>query len=295
MTLGHVGSGTVYLSGEAGTVTTFYQYMPSGGLTIGGDALEKSSNLGLVDAGFAGAFFTELLLEPVLGALPGGSELTILDAVATTECSGRDVPLILGLSHNLSEARYFKTFLQRNNFKFPDRFNISFRDSGDSWRSNFHFVGLGEEQPGQESWTFVFEMSCTDEIAGDDLGQFVWKLCVFVRRKNLTTNQDFDMRLMFVIPADAAFSQKGRVQSGTPITVLDVTYVANTQTKFVVTTGGIVSQPTIFHDGINMFSSKFWLENPELIISLSELTPLSKTPIFDVSPIFPRIPLLTPP
>jgi hypothetical protein len=289
----------VQIAGEARTITAIYKYEPDGGIIMGGEADAKSSNLDLVptddfaDQNLIGVFDDELFLEPqFLGT--GGEELTIDDGTATTQCGCDPLALTLILSHNLANANYLGSFLIRNGLTLPREFNISFRDNGDSWRENFHFRGLSNDGVTQEQWKLLFEWSCTNIIGGEDLGQFRWKFCLQAQRKNLTTGEDSTTRLIYSIPSDAACtSQSIVVSSGAPAG-LNVTFNADTQTGVVVTSTDVVSDPTIFFDGIGLFASPFWFENPNLVITLSTIEAPAEIERLDIQPIFPDQPLLLP-
>ncbi|MHA1948742.1 MAG: hypothetical protein ACW99G_03250 [Candidatus Thorarchaeota archaeon] len=296
---GNSASGAgIIMAGEARTITAIYKYEPDGGIIMGGEADTATSHLGLIpqegdaDQNFFGVFDEELLLEPqFLGT--EGDELTIDDGTATTNCGCDPLSLTLILSHNLENANYLGSFLSRNGFVLPREFDISFRDNGDSWRENFHYRGLSDDGISLERWNLLFEWQCTNIIGGENLGQFRWKFCLQVQRKHLGTGEDSTTRLIYSIPSAAACSSTA-VVSNTALD-LNVTFNADTQTGVVITSTDVVSDPTIFFDGIGLFASPFWFENPNLVITLSTIEAPAEVERFDIQPIFPDQPLLLSP
>ena len=224
------------------------------------------------------------LLEPIFPDFVSGDDLSITDGTADIECGCTPLPLILKMKHNLNDASIFEDFLFRNNFTFPEEIDLKFIADGNTWRANFHFAGQGDLGC-QERWNLIFDWCCTspDDSILIDAG-LIWKFCILIQRTCVDTSEDFDTRLLYTFDIDS-------ICPSSPDLLVEL--LIDTQMDGVITTNteSIISD-SIFFDDIGLFKNKFWIKNPDLKITISEVDIEPSDPQFDIKPIFNEDPLI---
>lgn len=198
------------------------------------------------------------------------------------------MPQVLELTHNLDMGAVFKEFCNRNSIDVPTVLPIHYSNRTDSWQGSLHYTGIADyNQPQTESWRFAFEWGCVNSLGSQDFGGNVWKFSMSVLRKNLTTGQDFDTRLLIAFPPN-------EICSDTTSIGFDFSFQVDTQKIYVRTDLDIVVDLRILYDNIGMFRSAFWKSKPLLRFTVSENPLVSNYESIDIKPIFPEETLLLP-
>ena len=130
----------------------------------------------------------------------------------------------------------------------------------------------------------LFQWSCTNEINGQELVDDVWQFAAQIRKKNLTTGQDFQTRLIFAVEKDKACRLNN----------LAIAFSVDTDSGVVITDSGDVLDYTVLYDEIGLFRGPQWSKNPYLEITISEAGAEGPWPKMDITPLFPEQPLPTP-
>ncbi len=275
----YIGSGSITLGGTASD----WRYIGSGSITLGGTASLGGTWLGEYTASAGATAFIESLEVNYFEGSDFEETLGGLSATVATKCSRcTSIPVVLDMSHNLGDAAIFKEFLLRNGYVLPDILKMRYNRRNDAWQSNIHFRGSSNNASGQnESWSILAEWACTDELASQELGNFIWKFSIYVKRKNLTTGMDFDTRVLLAFPAKEICDEAARVG-------LDFSFAFDTATRYVTAENNIVVDVRLLYDNIGLFRSDLWLANPELLINIAEGGGAPDVLRQDIKPIFPK-------
>jgi hypothetical protein len=277
----YTSSGQVEIYGEAfapqlrfthnsvGGVTTFgtskvrmpnWSYTSDGTLTISGSSGQRAGNISIPNlvANFSMTVFqttTSFVNDVHIGDAVGLSE-------SVTRCGCFELPLMIDISQNMSKNNIFSKFLVRNGLTISRILKLRYNEPNDSWQCNLHYKGVSGNVNSYETWDLAFELQCTTFIGGIDLGTNVWKLAIQVVRKNLSTHEDFDTRIIVAILPDAI--------CGSIINQLDFVVRYDTQSKFAtVEPNSTIYQSTII-DNIGMFKNPAWIDEPELNLRISQ-------------------------
>lgn len=278
----YVADGQLTLSGDFFSPEVKYSYVASGGMTLGGPARVRCSNYKWVSDGNAifvlggadqkasdfGTPITQMEFSMVVLQTTATflSDVDKQDAETLTgtvaKCGCVDIPLSVNLTHNLARDNNLAKFLVRNNFTIARTLPLKYNIPNDSWQANLHYRGLSSDTTGRESWDLIFELQCTDVMGGIGIGRSIWKLAIQIFRKNLTTLEDFESRILVGILPEAICGLSGNQ--------LDFDVVYDTQLGFaLVDPNATVYQNTIF-DNIGLFKNRAWIEDPALLLSISQ-------------------------
>lgn len=194
----------------------------------------------------------------------GVADSTIDPLVETIpSCGCLAVPLTVILRHNLDHQNVFSQFLARNSYTLSSDLELFYNSPNDSWQNNAHYTGYAADVNAQEKWDLVFDLQCTDNLGGVNIGRKIWKVGVSIFRKNLNTGEDYDTRIILAVMPEAICD--------TNANELDFQMIYNTQMEFGTVTpeNAIIYQATLY-DNIGMFKNQYWTINPNLIISVSQ-------------------------
>lgn len=166
---------------------------------------------------------------------------------------------------------------------FPTTMTMHYVDRTGAWESSVHLTGVGDDNDGTlEYWRVVIDWSCTNIIAGQNLGSFFWKLGMSALRKKLGTGETYNTRLMLVFPP-------GTICTSNPTTGFDFKVTLDTQSLQVATNApGVVAQQIVLYDNIGMFTTQTWVNSPDLGFELSQNPVVSGFISQDISSIFPK-------
>ena len=279
----HAVSGGVALGGIAFTPEGVFGYTASGGVSMSGSADRKRNAWSFVSdannaifvqgsAGYAPADYGTLTTSM-------GHSMVILqtnakfaddvdaqDAESLTslvsQCGCLQLPLTVEFGHNFARDNIFSQFLIRNNFTISKKLFLRYNVTNDSWQTNLHYKGLSADANTEEKWDIVFDLQCTDNLGGINIGRRIWKLAMGAQRKNLTTQEDFDTRVILgILPEPLCDVNANELDFEVNYnTLLDVADVNPEATIY---------QSSIF-DNIGLFRNRGWTESPDLIFSVSQ-------------------------
>lgn len=273
-----ISSGQLIITGDSLVTSPSYFYISVGNLTLGGAGVTNnydgnSSILGSFEIVELDVQFAEDE-ETGLDDFAGGT--------VRTPCGCAAISKMLEIGHNLNRANILNNFLFRNNYTLDSELTLVHTNFGDIWRKNIHYIGSNGSS--QERWNLIFEWGCTSEFGGVDLGVNVWKFSFFANRRDLTTGDDFDTRILLAFPFNSVCL---------PTEVLRFAFTINTQLEEVtISPSSFYVDSFIFQDGIGLFKGKDWMKNPNLIFNISEITPAVSTLRYDIESIIPQEPLL---
>jgi len=197
----------------------------------------------------------------------------------STNCGCTALPPSLRLNHNLALNNDFENFLTQNNITFPSELILSYRERDRAWYSQLHYTGQDSFAVGDVTWKLSYEWVCVNEVGGETLANYHWKYNMLITRKDLTTNKTARTRLMTTIPINT-------VNSPCADNSLQTRLLLDTQTGEVFLTDSFAEE-TIFTDRIGLFQTDYWVENPTLIIDISENPLEGPSPTYNIEPYFP--------
>ena len=244
------------------------------------------------------AFYTQYSDLQAVFQDDDGEDLEESTAVVREACECELVPVVVQARHNLEDTNKLSQFLTRNGLQISSVMNLIYNAGNESWQVNQHYSGVGEDGNSTETWTILIEWACVTDVGGVDVGEVrrsgttelgveVWKFSVYIKRKNITTGEDFDTRiLMAFIPEEVC----------PPGLNLVFSFMLNTETHAIIettTASNINGQLNVCFDNIGLFKSPEWLLDPYLKIEISQQGVGSATPRLDISQIIPKDVLLT--
>ena len=258
---GYTGSGSVSVSGVAGRKVDNWTFESDGNaIFVLGSASHSPADFGTLKTSIG--FSMEILQTNA----NFGEDVDNQDAESLTgvieQCGCLQIPLIVELAHNFVRDNVFAKFLVRNNFTVPSKMSMRYNSTNDSWQSNLHYRGLSADANTEEKWDVVFELQCTNSMGGINIGRRIWKLSMSVLRKILTTQEDFDTRVIVGILPEAICEVNANE--------IDFRVDYNTALNFAsVNPEATVYQNSIF-DNIGLFRNRSWTENPDLVFLVSQ-------------------------
>ncbi len=273
------GTGGFTLGGSAVVASPNYSYVGTGGLVLGGSAVaEFSTDLGEFEVK-AVATVAISDIGVTFGTVDGVT-LEPTDDLVIVDCDCTPLPVVLQLTHEINRKNEFANFLVRNSFTLNKILPLRYNKICKSWQYNSQFIGIGRDGVTQERWRLVFEWACTDNLGSYDLGNaVVWKFSMYMENKNLTSNLDFDTRILVAFPSQGVCIGELKLNWGFNI---------NTSSLDITTTNSSVFVDyKILQDGIGLFKSQSWIDDPILGLGISQLTNSGLTNTFDIRPIFP--------
>lgn len=278
----HVASGVISVSGNALTPELKLDYTSSGTISISGSAISKTSHWSwssdgnaifiLGSAGQKASSIGTPIQKLTFGMFIVQTSAAFLDdvhigdAVGASEtiskCGCLTMPMVIDLSHNLARGNIFSQFLARNNLTLANTLRLYYNEPNDSWQANHHFKGWAADANTQETWDLTCELQCTQVMGGVTVGSSVWKLAIQLFRKNLTTFDDFDTRIIVgVIPDQIC----GDVDNQ-----LDFEVQFDTQLNLAIIEPDATIYQSVIFDNIGLFRNRSWVENPNLNLRVSQ-------------------------
>jgi len=272
--LSYAGTGGIAIGGSAAIPD---HVIGTGGMTMGGSAVITSTWKGLYVADGGMEMVCENL-EPVFGE--GVSVALSSSNNMISQCGATSIPQTLELAQNFNDSDTLTHFMGRNGFNLPSVFEISYHRLTESWRGNYHFVGAASDETSNERWDFLIDFGCTAEVFGTSNAP-LWKFGFYIQRKNETSGQDFDTRIVVLFdpePLASRFNSDG----------VDLDIRINPFTKRVtVASANATVESFAFFDGIGLFKNKIWKTQP-FSFRLKDRASFRKIPRYDILPIFPK-------
>jgi hypothetical protein len=255
----YVATGGLTLDGNPRIRSSAFKWVSDGNaIFIGGGADINYSDFGtlMVDIG-ATAF-----VEDVLLTFPEDDSTDTLEQLTTTitRCNCNGMPLLVPFSHNMFTSNKLTQFLNRNGLSVARVINLSYNEPNDSWQANLHFKGRSAQSNSLESWDIVFDLQCTSNVDGDEIGQNVWRFGVHYLQKNLSTLEDYDTRLLVAFIPDR-ICLNGDFNASITI---------DTSQNLVSVTPTSVVYQQLLYDNIGLFKNDYWTLNPDIQIQISQ-------------------------
>ena len=291
----YTADGGLTLTGDFFSPEVQFKYTATGGLTLGSTTRVRCSSFRFVSDGNAvfilgsadqkasdiGDQFTqmEFSMEVLQTTATFLSDVDKQDAEALTgsvnKCGCLSIPLTVNLTHNIARDNLLAQFLVRNNYTIGKSLQMKYNVPNDSWQANLHYRGLSSDTNNRESWDLIFELQCTDVMGGIGIGRSIWKLAIQIFRKNLTTHEDFETRILVGVLPEGICGLQGNQ--------LDFEVSYDTQLGFaLVDPNAVVYQNTIF-DNIGLFKNRAWIDDSALLLKLSQSsdTPTRRVDVTD--------------
>jgi hypothetical protein len=256
----YMPSGQVNVSGDPEIISSALSFTSDGSeILISGSADAKSNFFGNIPANIG--FDMGIRNLSVFFSQDVDSQNLVEAASFVSRCGCDNIPTEINFGHNIAQNNVLSQFLIRNRFTITSPIKLRYNNINNMWQANLNYKGFSPDANSQERWDFVFEVQCTDTIGGITLGQNVWKVGIHVLRKNLTTLQDFDTRILVGLLPDAS------CVSGDLI----FTIVYDTQIDFVAISPNATIYLNSIWDNIGLFRNSHWINSPNLILEITEL------------------------
>jgi len=275
----YISATILSVAGSAG-VDDRYRQTSTGGVDLAGSGLAKSSNYSwtsssdpifvlsqgatytVSDLGMFKAYvgFTSIVQD--LTIVYAEDVVTVVAPVVDTisECGCGDMKLSMPFTLNLNSNNKLSQFIARNNFAFSNTLEMHYNRVNDAWIKNLKYSGFNAAVPLKETWSLLFQLYCTDNVAGESIDGRIWKFHMQVIQQGATTPfADYDTLLVL------GFKPGTTCNSGFKIGIN-----VNTQTRSVVFSPTTTLYEFKLQDNIGLFKNPFWIKNPLLSFELSQ-------------------------
>jgi len=254
-----VGLGGITMGGVALRSTNHWNHRPDGNVAfVLGGSDYTSSDLGklMQDLEF------NMTVDQILVQFDLYKDLQ--DAKVLTNrldrCGCGDIPLALNLEHAIARDNNLAQFLRRNSLKISDRLRMQYNLPNDSWQTNLHYKGLSADSNSEETWNIMFDVQCTQNLGSIFIGRQIWKLSMEVVRKNLTTGDNFNTRVIVGVIPDRICSANELKFKTTIDTQTELTEIKPTASIY----------QSLLYDDVGLFKTNSWRVNPNLIFTVSQ-------------------------
>jgi len=274
---GFIFSGSVLVGSS-----TNWSYNSNGSLLLSGAADANGSNISMGTLTTQISSVAELLIfEPVFPVFASPSMPTFSGDTGSVNgnCGCNPTPIALKMQHNISSVSTILTdFLLRNNLTLPSNLNLTFNTYDNSWKTGFHFKGVGSNVP-IEDWHTIFKWECSSVLAGESSETNYWKLSILISRiKRTTPAEKMETRILYAFqPQEACDNNR-----------INFTFSIDTNTGAVVLPKTLIASESILNDEIGLFDGKTWQKNPKIKIIVSESEIQSDSRSQDIFSIFPK-------
>lgn len=267
----YIVSGGVTTGGFAGVKSTAYNWTGTNGITIGGEAEYQFGDFGTLVSYLGMSVTVEDLL--ILFGTDDETDVLAVPDDTFTKCNCAGMPLTMPYSHNMFVNNKLSQFLKRNNIAVTSSGSMLYNRINDSWQINQHYRGFSANNTTKESWNIIHELVCTNVVGGEAIGENVWKLSSLIVLKDLVTLEEYDTRIVVAFLPDKVCKVDEQFRANISInTVLDFATMDPNATVY----------QTLVYDDIGLFKNSYWLDNPNIVFSVSQ---------GGISPNAPRYPL----
>ena len=206
----------------------------------------------------------DMKLAEVSATFSEDVELNNIEQVSgvVSQCGCTQVPLIISVGHNMIRDNILSKFLARNNYDAIRAFVMRYNVANSSWQANFHYRGLAANANYYERWDLNYELQCSSNMGGIELGRVIWKFSMGVQRKNLVTGEDFDTRIVLGLLPEPICETHAQE--------LDFSVLLDTQTGSALVTPNATAYQITVYDNIGLFKNISWTNNPDLTITVSQ-------------------------
>jgi hypothetical protein len=264
------GSGDIDVGGEARTIGANVHWVSTGSITMGGaigittyDPYEQFIGISSEILDFKVNFAADEVEEAE----------EVVGTVDACGCIG--LPLSLTFNHNMATNNKFSQFLLLNNITLPSILTMRYNNVNDLWQYNAHYRGQALNRLAMETWNLNFGLQCTSMIGSTPIGLSIWKLTMQLRERNLTTNEDFDTKIVVgFLPDQVCSAGKDFKFKLTLDTVTQDSVISPASTIY----------QSLLYDNIGLFKEPYWLANPEFTMTVSQIgfsNPSSRQSVFN--------------
>lgn len=272
-------SGGITIQGSNTFVSPTWNYIPTGGIAMGGTSIAKSSYKGLFVVNMVASM--SLLDMEATFAIQNLSNLTPLvpaDQQFITVCDCRPIPVVLSMAHNLLDNNSGLTdFLGLNGYVLPSTIPLRHSSMDGIWRNSFTFTGTGVNGT-QERWKLLFEWGCDT----DATNTIQMKLSMFFSRKDLTLNESSDTRILYSFSPDPVCS----------IQNYNISISINTSLQTIQLPARMSLEQAVWKDGVGLFRTADWLQSPNLTINITEAEKQVTATEANISGMLPGTPVI---
>lgn len=234
-------AGVIKITGTAGqkfVAGSEFVTSVGGKIILSGEAHISNTSLGTLSV--SAGFYSEITDLGALFAETEGISLSVPTNLIKTECANISLPLLVGLSNNISFENKLSDFLQRNGQTFPTEFDLRYNKNDQTWRSVFHFVG----DQNQEKWDFVFEWRC------ENVDRALWRFSLLVKMQTASQNDETRLLIWFSMDPEA-YSNR-------------FIFTVGSQDGDIATNIPAVIDNSVYYDKIGMFKSDYWLTGSKM-------------------------------
>jgi len=262
LSLGGDAKADITAGGTTPTVWTYYFASDGGEILFGGEAT--------TNPGFSSEYLIEAVAKVTMDYetqgfmvvnddVPPFGNLVNQRVAVCNECNA--MPVDIFFEHNLANPGIFYNFLRRSGLKIPEALEMYYNSRLDSWVCTRHFRGPSSQNSGEETWTFTFEMGCVTSVGGDYTGAPVIKFSMLVVRRDLLAGQDDETRMMLIFPPSDFCGYINNLRN-------DFSFSLNLRTNYLSNSANFTPQTVLLVDGIGLFNSAYWFQNPYLKFKL---------------------------
>ena len=255
----YIGGGDIIVSGNGSFVSPNWNYTGSGNIVVSG-----TGGNSLIDTDPTIVGYDMQVQNLQIQYNSSASTETITPEVGNVlACQCSSMPFKITLSTNLFTGSKLKQFLIRNNISLPRVFNMYYNTLYNAWQHNNSFRGLSGDGSTREHWNLVFSLTCTNKLAGSDIGEKIWIFSVYVNETNLQTQADQDSHISIgFLPSGICTNQNN---------LFKVNLNVNSQTKQIVPSPTTTIYQSVFYDNIGLFKDAVWSNSPVVNFTISQV------------------------
>ena len=284
----YVGSGIIFVSGRAKTVTTAYNYIGQGSITmfgiapfsvsvgviqtrhyvgvglieLNGEAPAGDSNVGTYDQ--AMIMIPEVENYKIIYASTKGLPINTTDLNTNlTICECRNIQSRFILMTNLNKNSIFTNFLASNNLLFSKNILMKYNYSRFSFFYNQQY-SIG--RPSTEQWIINLSLISDVDNNAASPNRYKWFFNLhFLNRKRIGSSGNFDnseANVRVWIPSQVLCPESNYKN-------MDFTLAINVKNETCIANGNILINNVFVNDNLGIFTSGDWQSDPILRITYS--------------------------
>jgi hypothetical protein len=167
-----------------------------------------------------------------------------------SQCPGcNQISSKLYFQNNLTNLNYFGNFIYLNNKEFNSNFELAHSKLSDSWNKKLYY------ESSSEKWFLSFDLACVNV----SLAAYYWRFAMTFKR--IYSGVESDSKLIIQIPSEFVCAYSTKFEFKFNFDVIN---------KYLFTNINYFGDDFMFYDKIGLFNSKYWYNNPKLIISIRE-------------------------
>jgi hypothetical protein len=178
------------------------------------------------------------------------NDLVVPIPYVNSQCPGcNQIPSKLYFQNNLINLAHFSNFIYLNNKEFNSNFELVHSKLSDSWSKKFYY------ESSSEKWYLSFDLACVNV----SLAAYYWRFAMTFKR--IYSEIEYDSKLVVQIPSEFVCEYSTKFEFKFNFDVLN---------KYLFTNINYFGDDFVFYDKIGLFNSKYWYNNPKVVISIRE-------------------------